>query len=191
MDGWGEVIKKDVIPTYDQALQALSNGGEQIIRQAIFPFKYYDGEYVCQVAEAIRSLLNRSDLTPAQIVSVGRVLHGLHRMPLRTPGLDIQISLSIVNPGGGESYTLHICEDEFSAESSGYIDSDNLSGFTFSVDTVGRDEHGSNFSVESWPEAFEQLNFADLHIDDDSENNIMDWEHPDGSDFWEWIAKHD
>jgi hypothetical protein len=30
-----------------------------------------------------------------------------------------------------------------------------------------------------------------LEIIDDSNDQMMEWEHPDGSTFWEWINQHD
>jgi hypothetical protein len=183
------------IPAFDQALEALKAGNGAILQEATFALDYDDATYIGQVIEAVKKLLHRSDLTPQQIVSIGRALHGLNRLPLRTPGLDVHLALVINNESGAESYDLFLSEDRFATESGGYVNSghgsDSFSGPTFEVESEYRGLEGWHFGVLEWPKAFSQLDGAELKIEDISDDSLLDWEHPDGSVFWHWIANHE
>jgi hypothetical protein len=185
--------QKDTIPTYDQAIEALKNDDDQVLEKALLVFDIEDCYYVEQVTNAIRTLLKRTDLTPSQIVGVGHALHGLGRLPLRTPGLDIHISLAIKGEGGAEEYELYFTEDQLLTTSGGYIDSghgsDSFSGTTYSVEVGYREYEG--FGIAIWPEVFSEMTAAELKVEDCSDDSLVDWKHPDGSEFWEWIANHD
>ena len=186
---------KHQIPTYIQAIQALKNGDDDTVASAVFAFKVDDGYHIERVTEALQSLLKRTDLTPDQIRSIERSLYGLGRLPLRTPGLDVCISLITKGDSGAMSYDLFLSSDRFATESSGYIDSgcgsDAISGLTFEVKACFRNYTGFLIEVDNWPDIFSEMSAAELHIDDQSDDSLIDWEHPDGSLFWEWIAKHD
>ena len=189
------IVQKNQIPTYNEALAALENGDDGIVKNAVFAVEYYDGQYVGRVIEAVRALLQRPKLTPKQITSVGRALHGLERMPLRTPGLDVHLALVIQNDDGAASYDLHLSDERFRTESGGYVKfdygSDSFSGPTFDVGPDYRDEGGWHFGVQEWPDAFSESIHEKLEIEDNSNDSLLDWEHPDGSEFWQWIADHD
>jgi hypothetical protein len=187
-------MNRDVIPTYDQALQALKTGDEDTLAAALFAFEFDDGYYVGRVTEAVRALLHRADLTPQQIVAIGRALHGLGRMPLRTPGLDIHISLANEGESGAMSYDLILNVDRFSTDSGGYVNagfgSDSVSGIMFAVESSYREYTGWAIAMESWPDIFGEMQTDELSIQDDSDEDLIDWDHPDGWPFWEWIEQH-
>ncbi len=187
--------QKDPIPTYEQAIEALENGDKNILEKALFPFKIDDAYYVEQVTKAIHALVERPAITPHQIVSLGRALHGLKRLPLRTLGLDVQISLVNEFNGAAESYRCYISTDRFATKSGGYdnfgFGTDSFSGPTFEVEPGSREYDGYYITAESWPEIFSEMTAAELRIEDDSEESLIDWDHPNGSAFWDWIAKHD
>jgi hypothetical protein len=184
----------DVIPTYDQALQALKTGDEDTLAAALFAFEFDDGYYLGRVTEAVRALLHRTDLTPQQIVAIGRALHGLGRMPLRTPGLDIHISLASEGESGAMSYDLILNVDRFSTDSGGYVNdgfsSDSVSGNMFAVEPGYREYTGWGLATETWPDIVRDMLNDELQIIDDSNEDFIDWDHPDGWPFWDWIEKH-
>jgi hypothetical protein len=186
---------KDQIPTYDQAVKAMENGDNDTLENALFAFTIDDGYYIEQVTKAVRGLLKRPGLTPRQIVSIGRALHGLERLPLRTPGLDIQISLVDKINDAASSYHFFISTDRFATESGGYdnfgFGTDSFSGPTFEVEYGFREYDSISIPEVSWSNIFSEMTAAELQIEDNSEDSLMDWDHPDGSIFWEWIANHD
>ncbi len=182
------------IPTYAQAVEALERGDDAIVEAATLRFEPCDAEYVFLVDRAIRSLLRRPELEAKQLVSIGRALHGLSRLPLRTAGINIEISLSTKGPGGGGSYDFKLGPDCFDTEAGGYIDSgcgtDGWSGPSFMADSGGRQEEPNGYILQGWPDMFTEASGSDLTIVDLSDDSLMDWEHGDGSPFWEWIESH-
>jgi hypothetical protein len=186
--------EKEKIPTYDEAFEALKNTDSDILEKALFGFHIDDTYYIEQVEKAIRSVLIRSDLKPKQIIGIGRALHGIGRLPLRTPGLDIQISLSIKGDSGAEEYEFYLDDSRFLTSSGGYMDfgygSDSFSGPTFEVEPNCRELSNWSFGSLEWPEAFSEMSGAELKVVDLSDDRLLDWEHPNGSIFWEWIAGH-
>ena len=185
---------KEEIPSYDDTLQALRDGDDETVARAVFPFEYDDAEYVERVKTAVRILLDRASLEPRQIVAIGRALHGLERLPLRTPGLDIEISLTIKGESGAMSWDLYLNSGEFCTDSSGYQDSgygsDAVSGERFSVEARCREYTGRYLERESWPDAFIEICEQPLTILDDCDDRLLDWDHPSGGEFWEWLAKY-
>ena len=187
--------KEHELTLFDRAVVGLKNGYDDIVQDCIFNFQPEDRYYVDRVAKAIRMLLTREDVTPLQIMSIGRALHGLGRFPLRTSGLDIHISLSYKMGQGYQSYDLYISTDRFSTESGGYdnfggMGTDSFSGPSFSIGTEYREFDGFLIDTESWPEQFIEMLKNTLEIYDDCDDNLLDWEHPNGDIFWEWIIDH-
>jgi len=184
--------RKDQIPTYDRTIESLKNADAEVLDEALLAFDIDDAYYIEQVTNARRNLLKRTDLTPNQIVGIGHALHGLGRLPLRTPGLDVYISLSIINESGAEEYELYLSDDQLVTTSGGYVDSgcgsDSFSGPSFRVETGFREYQ---LSSENWPDFFREMTGAKLEVENCSNDSILDWHHPDGSKFWQWIANHD
>lgn len=165
------------------------------ISEALFHFELDDWSYLECVKKAIRALLRREDLTASQISGISKMVLGLGRMPLRTPGLDLQIVLSRKFEEEASEYSIYLDENRFRTESGGYIvgpmGSDSYSGPTFEVSIDFRNEDGWIFNNPEWPDTFMEIceNY-DLSVIDLSDNSLLDWDHPDGSIFWEWIDSH-
>jgi hypothetical protein len=184
------------VPDYDDVKLALNYDDDETVANALFAFNIEDSYYILRVTEAVRKLLERGELTPRQIVSIGRALHGLGRLPLRTPGLDIHISLFYKMGEGYQSYDMYISESRFATESGGYdnfggLGTDSFSGITFSVGIGYREYDGFLIETENWPDHFTEMLNNSLEIHDGSDDSRLDWNHPDGDVFWEWIENHD
>lgn len=179
------------IPSFEAALQALHAGDDATVARAVFAFRAGDAAYVERVAAAVRILLERAHLEPRQLVAIGHALHGLERLPLRTPGLDIEISLSIQGESGAMTWELLFSDERFCTTSGGYEDSgagsDAISGETFTVGPRYREYSGWDIDRESWPDSFIEICQQPLAILDCSKDEQMDWEHPSGAEFWEWV----
>lgn len=178
---------------YTDTLSRMQHGED--ISDVLFHFDSDDGIYIYRVTNAIRALLKREDLTARQIASIAKLMLGLERMPLTTPGLDLSIELSEKGEGGAGSYSIELDENEFRTESGGYVNGpmgpDSVSGPTFEVGIKFRYSDVSwNFELD-WPDIFAEMrHHAKLTIRDESNDALLDWEHPDGSIFWEWIETH-
>ncbi len=183
------------IPDYEDAKLAIYYGNDEILEAALFAFQSEDSYYVGRVTQAVQNLLRREEITPRQIVGIGRALLGLGRLPLRTPGLDVQISLSYKIGDGCQGYDLFISADRFATESGGYdnfgFGTDSFSGTTFSVEPGCREYEGFLIETENWPDQFIEMLKNDLKVVDCSIQDLLDWDHPDGEVFWDWINDHD
>jgi hypothetical protein len=188
--------KKDAVPTDEEAFQALQQGDAELLSQALFAFEIDDGGYIEKATQAVRSLLARPDLTSAQSESIGRAMYGLERLPLRTPGLDLEISLVIKDEDSAVEYSLCISEDRFSTTSGGYANfgsgggSDSFSGSTFTVEPGWRGFDGWHLTASDWPDQFMKMRGARLNIQDCSELDIPTGAQIDLWPFWEWILHH-
>jgi hypothetical protein len=183
------------LPTlYEQALAAWKTGNDEFVAGTLFAFELEDSYYIERVAHTIRSLLQRPNISPSQIVAVGRALLGLGRLPLRTPGLKVRIALVDKFNNAAEVRSLTIQEDIFSTDTSGFDDfgfgSESYSGTLFEVGINFRQCDAWSIIDERWPDVFQEMTAAELEIDDDSDDQLLDWEHPDGSEFWEWVERH-
>jgi hypothetical protein len=179
---------------YERTRAALEAGKNQWLENALFAFEIDDREYIERVAKAVRTLLQRPDLTPRQLVSIGRMLFGLSRMPLRTPGLNVRISLVSTPPGWVLAYSVRVSEAAFITESGGSdnfsLGSDAFDGSIFSVDKDSRQYGYGDIRAEHWPDVFFRVKAARLKIEDTSDDHLLDWEAPDGAEFWGWIGKN-
>ncbi len=188
------MIQRDNIPTYDQALDALEKGEDEVVAETLFALRVDDTLYVERVVNAVRGLLKRPSLTSHQIVAIGRALYGLERLPLRTSGINIQLSLTYTFEGDISYCNMYLTEDTFSTDSgsisgSGF-DRNSFSGPKFYVEPHYREYDGFDLLAEEWPNEVEGMTEAELSLVDISEDKAFDWNHPDGSQFWEWIAEH-
>lgn len=167
----------------------------QDISDVLYQFELEDGCYIQLVIKAVRALLHREDLTANQVHSIAKMLLGLERLPLQTPGLFIRIELSEKFGGEVMSYGVSLSDSEFRTDSGGYVNgpmgSDSISGPTLEVGQCFRSCHLLNINDLTWPHHFTELGaHAELRIEDDSDDAILDWEHPNGSIFWNWIDSH-
>lgn len=183
------------MPTYSYTEIVRQMESREDISEALFCFEDDDQFYVERVILAIKALLKREDLTANHAFSISKMLLGLQRMPLRTSGLYVRIELSIELNGEASSYSISIDEDEFRTESGGYtagpMGSDAYSGPTFEVGKRFRSSDVWMIFDLNWPEVFSELaKESKLTIEDYSDATSLDWEHPDGSIFWEWISSH-
>ena len=92
------------------------------------------------------------------------------------------------------TWELLFSDERFCTTSGGYEDSgfgsDSISGETFTVGPRYREYSGWNIDTESWPDSFIEICEQPLAILDCSKDDLMDWEHPDGAEFWGWVEQH-
>jgi hypothetical protein len=179
------------IPTYEKVSEALKSGDNDTIKSAVFSFEIDDLYYVDQVTKAVRSLLDRPSISPDQVTSIKKALLGLSRLPLRTAGLEVEISLVNKLNNAASSYIFFISSDRFATDSGGYdnfgFGTDSFSGASFEVGPSYNEISGY---YDTWVDVFREMTAAELIIHDESDDSLLDWDHPDGTAFWEWIDNH-
>lgn len=185
------MLSRDQIPSYTQALAALKNGDDATVESALLRFDIRDHDFVQAVTQAVRVQLTRPGLTPLQIVTIGRALLGLERLPLRTPGLDINITLAFRGEDWVESYDLYVSEDRFITDTGGHANfgygTDSIGSMAFEVEPGYRNEDGG-FSEAVWLSVFQNVDGAELKVEDCSEGEGLDYRPCDPEPFWEWLG---
>lgn len=79
-------------------------------------------EYAIQIAiNAAHRLLKVDDITPKQIIAIGKALYALEKMPKSTP-VNVEFGLSIDKPNEARSLTFLISSDTFSISHGGVVD---------------------------------------------------------------------
>lgn len=147
----------------------------------------FEGWWIEQIASSLRKLLNRDDLTLKQLVGICKLLLGLHRLPLITPGLDILLSLCMRVEDEAGSYEIGLSDERFYVSSGGMLRGplgfDSYSGVTVEIE---QHFHSDNYLYEvSWLEELSgMVEHMSIRIEDDSDDALLDWDHPDGSVFW-------
>lgn len=86
-------------------------------------FDEYSDEYAIQIAiNVARRLLKVDDITPKQIIAIGKAIQALEKMPKSTPDVFIDFGISIDTPNEVRYLTFHISEDVFSISHGGAVD---------------------------------------------------------------------
>jgi hypothetical protein len=175
---------------FTKTVQRMENGED--ISDVLFCFEGDDQYYIERVIKAVKALLKHRDISANQTSSISKLLLGLQKMPLITPGLYVRMELSEKLNGDATTYSISIGEDEFRTDSGGFVSgpmgSDSFSGPTFEVGKRFRNCDVWMIYDLDWPEVFAEMSqHSKLTIEDHSDNGSLDWEHPDGSIFWEWI----
>jgi hypothetical protein len=175
---------------YELARNRLEN--EEDISNFLLNFEPEDSVLIERVIRAIKAFLTREDLTPAQVNTISKVLFGLYRFPLKTPGLDVELSAYNEGEGGLFGYTLILREEHFELSSGGFErfpgGSDSVSGPTFEVEDHYRTD--LNIYDLTWADIVLEgaPNFI-LEFMDCSDDKQLDWRHDDGSIFWQWLVE--
>jgi hypothetical protein len=134
---------------------------------AFDPADDLDRTLVEQVGRFVRGLLARPDATPRQVWSLAKLLLGIRRLPLVTPGLDVSVRLAL--PDGQPACELTLMADRFYVAQ--YLAED---GAPFEVDLEYRCEAAQ--TELSWLQHLPEM--ADDHalfIEDLSEDGEIDW----------------
>jgi len=172
----------------------LLEGEDDDLSNYLLSFQPEDRELCDKLADGVRAMLTRSDLRPLQIASMARLLLGLSRLPLTTPGVDVFVTLHTGTPDDSYAYEIGIKEDQLWLGGGGYIrgpfGGDSYGGWVFEVEEAF---HSDPDDAElEWLDEFPDiaLNY-DIEIQDDSDESQLDWENDDGSAFWSFIESAD
>ena len=88
----------------------------------MFGFLLEDCYVIEELIAGLHKVLKRKSITPRQIVSLGKLLHGLKRLPLATSGIDITVSIEHRSSDGNLSYrSLRLSEDSGSSNGAGWL----------------------------------------------------------------------
>lgn len=158
----------------------------------LFGLLQEDHHHIQGLIAGIRRLLARKSITPQQISGLGKLLHGLQRLPLSTPGVDICVSKRNENAGGSSYQSVQLTESSFELMSGGAeygpAGSDTYTGFSFLVELGGFRDDRMVEEIEDWMAGFIQSlcdEEQELEVDDQDEGSALDWHEGTVEDYWE------
>ncbi len=176
---------------FDEAMAFLEAQDDGLWRY-LLALEPEDRPLIAQVAGIVRTILTRPDLRPAQIASLARLLLGLNRLPLITPGVDVLVILSTGTSDDSYSHEIGIGEDRFWIGGGGYcrgpFGGDSYGSWTFEVE--------GSFHTDPDEAELEQLDEIQnialdgaIAIQDGSDESQLAWEDDDGAPFWSFIER--
>lgn len=146
-----------------------------------FIFDDYDKEISQVIHDTIKYLFKTANLTPHDIVSLGRTLFSLENLPSSTPGIHIECVLKlpgIDEPKAYSSWSIVMTEETFSVYSGGYsydprIGGDHYTIYNYEIEIGGFKE--SNIDIYRWSDEYiEAINMgAIIQIYDGSDLRII------------------
>lgn len=152
-----------------------------------------DGWGISEVIKVVREVAGWKSLRPVELRGLARLLLGLQRLPLATPGLDVEVYASHRDESGAYGYTLRLDEMSFQAGSGGYVTgpygADSVSGERFESETGGFRFADSGFSWAEWLDGFRMYldEETGLKLSDGSDGGALDWELDDGAAYWQYL----
>jgi hypothetical protein len=158
----------------------------------LFGFLVEDHDYIQKLIAGIRGALKRKSITPQQICGLGKLLQGLQRLPLSTPGVDICVSMRNESAGGLSCQSVQLTQSSFELLSGGAehgpAGSDSYTGFSFLVEVGGFRDDRMVAETEDWMAGFIE-SFCDeeqeFEVDDQAEGSALDWHEGVLKDYWE------
>jgi hypothetical protein len=166
---------------YELALQGLQTGAP-IVEWLFHLDPDFDGLALDCLQATVRTLLHRDDLAPRHLAALAKLMLGLKRLPLVTPGLNVRLTLSTEGEVESRWWDVHLTEDQFAVEWTGWVTgpfgSDSISGEPFEAEP-GQAPCGSLWEQEWLSELPGIAEWADVEIEDESQDSELDWEHDD------------
>lgn len=158
----------------------------------LFGFLQEDHHHIQKLITGTRRALKRQSITPHQICGLGKLLHGLQRLPLSTAGVDICVSMRNESAGGSSCQSVRLTESSFEILSGGAeygpAGSDGYTGFSFLVEVGGFRDDRMFVEIEDWIFSFiESLcdDEQEFEVDDQDEGSALDWQEEVVEDYWE------
>lgn len=157
----------------------------------LYGFLQEDHRHIEVLIAGIRRALTRKSITPQQISGLGKLLHGLQRLPLATSGVDICVSMRNKSAGGFSYESVELTESSFELLSGGAEygpeGMDGYTRFSFLVEVGGFRDGRMVAEIEDWMAGFigslcdeDQM----FEVDDHDEGSALDWHEEVIDDYW-------
>lgn len=158
----------------------------------LFGFLQEDHHHIQQLITGVRRALKRQSITPQQFCGLGKLLHGLQRLPLSTPGVDICVSMRTESADGFSYQSVELTESTFELLSGGAeygpAGSDGYTGFSFLVEGVGFRDDRMVAEIEDWIAGFVGSLCDEVQrfeVDNQDEGSGLDWDKKVVEEYWE------
>lgn len=156
-----------------------------------------DSLVVERLIKSVQALIKRNGTTPEQIFHLAKLLHALKRLPLRTGGIGIELSLGIRHANDEVScQEINLDDQSFRLSNCAWIIVDPAAGGDARSETIFEVEYDgfrevaepNPMVVMDWLDAFDQrIGEADqeLQIHDSEDSSQIDWDAESGEDYWD------
>ena len=156
----------------------------------VFGFLQEDHHHIQGLIAGTRRALTRKSITLTQICGLGKLLHGLQRLPLPTPGIDICVSIRGETDFGSSYQSVRLAESSFELLSGGAeygpAGSDSYTGFSFLVEVGGFRDDRMLVEVEDWISGFVgSICDEEQEFEVDDQGEALEWHEELVEDYWE------
>ena len=180
---------------HDESNEILSDDSSKSIAVERFGFLQEDRQTIQDLIAGVRRTLRRKSITPQQICGLGKLLHGLERMPRPTSGIDITVAIESRTPDHFSYKSIGLSESSFELLSGGAeytpdVGSDSYTNYSFHVEVGGFRDDTEVTEVEDWISGFiESLcdEDQDFEVDDQDERLVLDWDEKTPEDDWDQL----
>jgi hypothetical protein len=167
---------------------------ESDITEDLFPLFESDRGLIEALMRLVRKLIHRADTTPQQIHDLAILLFGLERLPMATPGVGIELSLSNRTDNDMRYQSITLDGTCFSVSFGGSVYTPGAGSDTFSEDVldaeVGGYRRNGTISTRAWTIEFEgRIQNSELDISPIDEDCDVDWNLEIDESAWERAAK--
>ena len=160
----------------------------------LFPLFETDRGLVDSLVKMVRKLIHRGDITPEQIHHLAVLLFGLERLPLATPGVGIELSLSDRTENDMNYQSISLDESSLSLSTGGSVYTPGAGSDTFGEDLLLAEVSGyrrnGSMSFREWIVDFKsRIESDEVTLSLNSGECDVDWSQEPDEAAWERAAK--
>lgn len=171
------------------------NGGEAVA-PALFALRPHDRAAINEILRGLRDLVARPSLPPSRLRYLSFALLALQRLPLTTPGVELDITLSHRFENEMTYHGVYIGSDSLRLEAGGSVytpgvGSDNYSDAVFEVEPYGFRHSNGPDALSHWLEEFRTRcrdSSCDLTFDWLGDETEIEWDEDLDEDYWARLA---
>jgi hypothetical protein len=101
------------LKSHDENNEILSEDSGKSVAVERFGFLQEDRQMIQDLIAGVRRTLKRKSITPQQICGLGKLLHGLERLPRPTSGIDITVTIGSTTPDDSNCQSIGLSESSF------------------------------------------------------------------------------
>lgn len=165
-----------------------------------FGFLQEDREIIQELIAGVRRALKRKSITPQQICGLGKLLHGLERLPRPTSGIGIVVTTG--SSGAAEEprtdsfyQSIELCESIFRLWSGGSeytpgVGGDTYTSFLFQVTVDGFRDDTEVAEVYDWMCGFTESlcnEDQDFRLHDEANESVLAWDEKTPENDWDHL----
>jgi hypothetical protein len=158
-----------------------------------FGFLIEDRGLVIELAKIVRSLLQRPDITSELISHIGKLLFAMERLPLPTPGISIDLTMTYRFNDESSFISLFMDDTEFRLSRGGYVYDPAVGGDSYSENVFEVEVGDFRSSVElsevsDWLDEFKRRALdkeQEIEVEFSGDDSQIPWDEELEADYWD------